>query len=166
MRTHALGSDGAGAEHIIVPAGGVARPTTPATLDAGEYNVKINGREVFKFATRIMGTALGEVLDRAGCSIADVDLFIPHQANARIIQYAASEHDLPPEKVVMDECGSVRKHLSGQHPARPLRSPERGTASCTPLSILLRKSLRAGGGEAVNPLYSKHCRKASRSIAG
>lgn len=102
IQAHLLGSDGDGAEHIIVPSGGVAHPVTHEALDENLYNIKINGREVFKFATRIMGTALGTVLDRAGRTVDDVDLFIPHQANARIIQYAATENNLPPEKVVMN----------------------------------------------------------------
>jgi 3-oxoacyl-[acyl-carrier-protein] synthase-3 len=99
---HVLGSDGEGAEHIIVPAGGVAEPITHEALDAGKMNVKMNGREVFKFATRVMGRSLGTVLEKAGLTTDDVDLFIPHQANARIIEYAANEYDLPPEKVVMN----------------------------------------------------------------
>lgn len=99
---HVLGSDEAGAEHIIVPAGGVAQPTTHEALDAGDMTVKMNGREVFKFATRVMGSALGTVLKKAEMTTDDVDLFIPHQANARIIEYAAQEYGLPPEKVVMN----------------------------------------------------------------
>ena len=99
---HVLGSDGEGAEHIIVPAGGVAEPITHEALNAGKMNVKMNGREVFKFATRVMGRSLGTVLEEAKMTTDDVDLFIPHQANARIIEYAAREYGLPPEKVVMN----------------------------------------------------------------
>lgn len=99
---HVLGSDGEGAEHIIVPAGGVAQPPTHEAINEGKINVKMNGREVFKFATRVMGTALGTVLDEAGMTANEVDLFIPHQANARIIEYAAKEYGLPSEKVVMN----------------------------------------------------------------
>ena len=102
IQAHVFGSDGEGAEDIIVPSGGVAQPVTHQALDDDLYNLKMNGREVFKFATRTMGTALGEVLDRAGRTVEDVDLFIPHQANARIIQYAATEYDLPSDKVVMN----------------------------------------------------------------
>ena len=102
LLAHRLGSDGSGAEHIIIPAGGVAQPATHEAIDAGDTGIQMNGREVFKFATRIMGTALGEVLDDAGLTPGDVDLFVPHQANARIIRYAAEEHGLPREKVVMN----------------------------------------------------------------
>ncbi len=99
---HVLGSDGSGAEHIIVPAGGVAHPPTRKALDQNLVNVKMNGREVFKFATRILGRALDEALDDAGRTVEDIDLFIPHQANARIIEYAANEVGLPMERVMVN----------------------------------------------------------------
>ena len=99
---HVLGSDGSGAEHIIVPAGGVAVPPTHETIDQGLNAIQMNGREVFKFATRVMGRALQEALDQAGLAIGDIDLFIPHQANARIIEYAAHEVGLPMDKVVIN----------------------------------------------------------------
>jgi 3-oxoacyl-[acyl-carrier-protein] synthase-3 len=97
---HVLGSDGSGAEHIIVPAGGVAIPPTRDTVD--DVAIRMNGREVFKFATRVMGRALREALNQAGMTVDDIDLFIPHQANARIIEYAAKEAGLPMEKVMMN----------------------------------------------------------------
>ncbi|MFQ5571115.1 MAG: beta-ketoacyl-ACP synthase III [Rhodothermales bacterium] len=99
---HVLGSDGAGAEHIIVPSGGVTIPPTHEAIDQGLTAIHMNGREVFKFATRIMGKALNEALDRAGLTTDDIDLFIPHQANARIIEYAAQQAHLPPEKVFVN----------------------------------------------------------------
>ncbi|WP_022836708.1 beta-ketoacyl-ACP synthase III [Salisaeta longa] len=102
LQSHVLGSDGSGAEHIIVPAGGVAQPTSHEALDANLQNVKMNGREVFKFATRIMGEALTQALDKAGRSADDIDLFVPHQANKRIIDYAAAELGLPEEKVMIN----------------------------------------------------------------
>lgn len=102
MLGHVLGSDGTGAEDIILPGGGVARPLTHERLDANEYNVKMNGRNVFRFATRIMNTALDEALANAGLGVDDIDLFVPHQANKRIIEYAANEAGLPHEKVVVN----------------------------------------------------------------
>ena len=97
---HVLGSDGSGAEHIIVPAGGVAIPPTRETVD--DVAIRMNGREVFKFATRVMGRALRESLGQAGLGMEDIDLFIPHQANLRIIEYAANEAGLPMEKVMVN----------------------------------------------------------------
>lgn len=99
---HVLGSDGAGAEHIIVPAGGIAEPPSAENVAAGRTSIKMNGREVFKFATRVMGRALMEALSQAQLSPDDIDLFIPHQANARIIEYAAQQLNLPMDKVVVN----------------------------------------------------------------
>lgn len=62
----------------------------------------MNGREVFKFAVRVMGTATIEVLRKAGMERTDVDLFVPHQANIRIIQSAMQRLELPEEKVVVN----------------------------------------------------------------
>lgn len=99
---HVLGSDGAGAEHLIVPGGAIAHPPTHAVLDAGLTSLKMNGREVFKFATRTMGRALEQALEKAGKTAADIDLFIPHQANIRIIEYAAQQAGIPREKVFVN----------------------------------------------------------------
>ncbi len=102
MRGHILGSDGAGAEHIIVPTGGVAEPVTHEGIERGEPTLEMNGREVFKFATRIMHQAVTEALDAADCTVSDIDLLVPHQANARIIQYAADALGLADDQVVMN----------------------------------------------------------------
>jgi 3-oxoacyl-[acyl-carrier-protein] synthase-3 len=99
---HVLGSDGSGAEHIIVPAGGIAEPPSAENIAEGRTSIHMNGREVFKFATRVMGTALRQALDAAGLTADDIDLFIPHQANVRIIKYAAQEAGLPMEKVMVN----------------------------------------------------------------
>lgn len=100
--SHVLGSDGSGAEHLKLPAGGVKMPITREVIDQGLNAVVMNGREVFKFATTIMGTALDEVLEKAGITADQVDLFIPHQANKRIIDYAAKRANIPAEKVIVN----------------------------------------------------------------
>ncbi|MCH8568959.1 MAG: ketoacyl-ACP synthase III [Balneolales bacterium] len=102
MLAHHLGSDGSGYEHIIQVSGGTRFPTTHERLDEGLHFLKMNGREVFKFATSVMGETLQIVLDKAGLKISDIDLFIPHQANARIIEFAAKQAGLPPEKVFIN----------------------------------------------------------------
>ena len=97
-----LGSDGSGGEHLIVPAGGAANPPSQKNLDAGLHSLKMNGREVFKFATRVLGKALRQAVQQAGLEAKDIDLFIPHQANLRIIESAAQYANLPPEKVFVN----------------------------------------------------------------
>ena len=81
-----LGSDGSGAELLIVPAGGSASPASLETVSSGSHFIRMDGKAVFRFATRVMADATRSVLDRAGLTTEDVDLVIPHQANVRIIQ--------------------------------------------------------------------------------
>jgi 3-oxoacyl-[acyl-carrier-protein] synthase-3 len=64
--------------------------------------MKMNGAEVFKFAVKVMGEAAAEAIDRAGLSIADIDLFIPHQANLRIIDASARRLELSRDKVFIN----------------------------------------------------------------
>jgi 3-oxoacyl-[acyl-carrier-protein] synthase-3 len=97
-----LGSDGSGWEHLILPAGGAVYPPSQETLDKGMHTVKMNGREVFRFATRVLGKALREAVRQAGLEIEDIDLFVPHQANIRIIKSAARFARLPEEKVFVN----------------------------------------------------------------
>lgn len=97
-----LGSDGKGYEHIILPSGGTAYPPSEASIAKRDNYLRMNGREVFKFATRIMVDSFLEVVEKAGHQVSDVDLLIPHQANARIIEYAAAKTGLPPEKVFIN----------------------------------------------------------------
>ena len=102
VHSHVLGSDGTGAEDIIVPTGGVAAPITHEGVDNDEPALEMNGREVFKFATRIMDGAVTEALSASPYTTADIDLLVPHQANARIIQYAADELGLADDQVYMN----------------------------------------------------------------
>jgi 3-oxoacyl-[acyl-carrier-protein] synthase-3 len=84
-----LGSDGSGACSLFVPAGGSRRPPSAETVAAREHYVKMQGREVFRFATRAVPESVVQALDAAGLTSADIDLFIPHQANVRIIDATA-----------------------------------------------------------------------------
>lgn len=97
-----LGSDGAKPELLWLPVGGSREPITAEVLRERRQFVQMQGNEVFKFATRIMGTAMEEALGRAGMTAADMDLFIPHQANLRIIEVASKRLNLPPEKVFIN----------------------------------------------------------------
>ena len=102
VRAFELGSEGAGYEAIIAYCPGTAEPVTHERIDARRQYLRMNGRAVFKFATTVMGASLQRVMDKAGMTPDDIDLFIPHQANARIIEYAVKKMNLPPEKVVVN----------------------------------------------------------------
>ena len=97
-----LGSEGAGAELLMQEAGGSRLPTSLDTVQNRQHYVYMNGREVFKFAVRIMGDAAVEALNRAGLKPEDVDIFVPHQANIRIIDAAAERLGMPGEKVYVN----------------------------------------------------------------
>jgi 3-oxoacyl-[acyl-carrier-protein] synthase-3 len=96
-----LGSDGSGAPHLQINMG-AREPITTETILRGDHLVHMNGREVFKFATRIMGQAAAEAIGQAGMSLSDIDLLIPHQANLRIIELAARHLGLPMDKVFVN----------------------------------------------------------------
>jgi 3-oxoacyl-[acyl-carrier-protein] synthase-3 len=97
-----LGADGGGGIHLHLPAGGSRLPTTEQTLAAGQHYVQMNGREVFKFATRVLVSSAEKVLETCGLTIDDVDVYVPHQANVRIIDHAARKLGVPPERVVVN----------------------------------------------------------------
>ncbi len=98
-----LGSDGSGADLLTLPAGGSAMPASLETVSSGAHYIKMDGRAVFRFATRVMAEATRKVLDRAGISVDDVDLIIPHQANIRIIQSSVVKQlRIPEDKVFVN----------------------------------------------------------------
>ncbi|WP_149846514.1 beta-ketoacyl-ACP synthase III [Paenibacillus sp. 37] len=97
-----LGAEGAGGSLLQMEGGGSRLPATAETVENKKHYINMNGREVFKFAVRVMGTATIEVLRKAGMERTDVDLFVPHQANIRIIQSAMQRLELPEEKVVVN----------------------------------------------------------------
>lgn len=97
-----LGADGAGGGLLELPAGGSRLPASHRTVDEKLHYIHMNGREVFKFAVRVMGDAALEVARQAGLAPGDIDVFIPHQANIRIIDAAAKRLGLSMEKVVVN----------------------------------------------------------------
>lgn len=104
-----LGAIGSGAEYIIVPVGGSAVRPTEEILKKRDHYVKINGKEVFKFSTRIVGDIIDEVLARNNMTLDDIALIIPHQANIRIIESAAKRYNCPIDKfyVNIDKYGNT-----------------------------------------------------------
>jgi 3-oxoacyl-[acyl-carrier-protein] synthase-3 len=91
-----LGADGGGGENLWLPGSGSRR------FDDPDKYVKMNGREVFKFATRVMVTSADAILAECGKTVEDVDVYVPHQANVRIIDHAARKLGIPEEKTVVN----------------------------------------------------------------
>ncbi|MEO8361079.1 MAG: beta-ketoacyl-ACP synthase III [Vicinamibacteria bacterium] len=92
--------DGTGASHLKMPAGGSLFPPTHETIDKRMHYVKQEGQAVFKYAVRKMAEASVAAVEKAGLTNDDIDLFIPHQANIRIIEAAQARLGLPDEKVI------------------------------------------------------------------
>ena len=82
--------------------------------------LQMNGREVYKFATRVLVSSAEKLLDEIGLTVDDIDLYVPHQANKRIIDHAAANLGIPEEKVVR-ERRPLREHVVRLDPALPRR---------------------------------------------
>jgi 3-oxoacyl-[acyl-carrier-protein] synthase-3 len=95
-------SDGSGGNILSVPAGGSRYPTTHETVSKKMHTIRMNGREVFRFATRVMAGATRDVIERAGLEMDDIELVIPHQANERIIESAARGLGLPMDRFMLN----------------------------------------------------------------
>jgi 3-oxoacyl-[acyl-carrier-protein] synthase III len=93
-----LGADGGGGIHLSLPGSGSRRM---ADATANGY-VHMNGREVFKFATRVLVSSAQEVLATCGLTVADVDVYIPHQANIRIMNHAQAKLGIPRERMIVN----------------------------------------------------------------
>jgi 3-oxoacyl-[acyl-carrier-protein] synthase-3 len=91
-----LGADGGGGENLWLPGSGSRYFADPDKF------VKMNGREVFKFATRVMVSSAEKILDECGLDVEEVDVYVPHQANKRIIDHAARKLGIPQEKTVVN----------------------------------------------------------------
>jgi 3-oxoacyl-[acyl-carrier-protein] synthase-3 len=95
-------SDGSGGDSLSVPAGGSRYPASAATVADGMHYIHMNGREVFRFATRVMSQATQEAVRLAKLQMDDIRLIIPHQANQRIIEAAARQLDIPMDRVMVN----------------------------------------------------------------
>jgi 3-oxoacyl-[acyl-carrier-protein] synthase III len=93
-----LGADGGGGVHLSLPGSGSRRMEDSAS----NGYVHMNGREVFKFATRVLVSSAQEVLERCGVSVDEVDVYIPHQANVRIMDHAAQKLGIPRDRMVVN----------------------------------------------------------------
>ncbi len=98
-----LGADGSAADILMMPAGGTRTPASRETVDARDHSIRMpKGREVFKRAVTEMAAACRELLEKSGHTPEDVDLLIPHQANARIMIAVADRLGVPAERSVLD----------------------------------------------------------------
>jgi 3-oxoacyl-[acyl-carrier-protein] synthase-3 len=97
-----LGSNGELGHHLILEGGGSKNPMSHQVVDRGQNYLKMNGREVFKFATRILIESTQAVLRKTNLSADDISLLIPHQANARIIEMAVRTMAFDPQKVFIN----------------------------------------------------------------
>ncbi|HUH99015.1 MAG TPA: beta-ketoacyl-ACP synthase III [Anaerolineales bacterium] len=95
-------SDGSGGDSLSLPAGGSHYPATEQTVHEGKHFIQMDGKEVFRFATRVMGRAAKEVLELSGLTTNDVQWIIPHQANYRIIETAAKYLKMPLDKFIIN----------------------------------------------------------------
>ena len=97
-----LGADGSGGPQLYMPAGGSRAPATAETVAARQHYAKMNGREVFKFATRVLVDSAEKVLDECDVPVEEVDVYVPHQANVRIIDHARKKLGIPEERTVVN----------------------------------------------------------------
>jgi 3-oxoacyl-[acyl-carrier-protein] synthase-3 len=97
-----LGADGSGGPQLYIPAGGSRTPATAESVAARQHYAKMNGREVFKFATRVLVDSAEKVLDECGVAVEEVDVYVPHQANVRIIDHARRKLGIPEERTVVN----------------------------------------------------------------
>jgi 3-oxoacyl-[acyl-carrier-protein] synthase-3 len=130
-----LGADGAGGTNLWLPGSGSRLFEDP------ERHVKMNGREVFKFATRVLVQSAEAVLGRCGLEIADVDVYVPHQANVRIIDHATKKLGVPSERVVIN----VDRYGNTSSGSIPLALADaRADGRLRPGSLVLMTGMGAG----------------------
>lgn len=97
-----LRSDGSGGDALSIPAGGSYMPASFETVSNGSHYIQMNGREVFRFATRVMASATRAAIQAAGLSLEDITWIVPHQANIRIIEKAMRDLSVPMERCVVN----------------------------------------------------------------
>lgn len=107
--SYVMGNDGTNADALKIPAGGSRLPASPETVRQKLHYLVMNGPEVFKFAVRVMAESSEEAVAKAGLTMQDIELVIPHQANYRIIEAAARRFQLPADRFVtnLDRYGNT-----------------------------------------------------------
>ena len=113
-----FGTDGRGAENLIVAAGGLRKPISATTAEEREdkggnwrsdQNLSMNGPEIFNFTLSAVPAAVKQLLERAGCTAADVDYYVFHQANRFMLERLRSKMNIPAEKFIieLEDCGNT-----------------------------------------------------------
>jgi 3-oxoacyl-[acyl-carrier-protein] synthase-3 len=102
FQTAVMRSDGSGGDLLSLPAGGSKYPTSMETISKGLHYIQMDGKAVFRFATRVMADAVRDTLQKGALTLEDIQLVVPHQANLRIIQSAARNLRLPEEKLIIN----------------------------------------------------------------
>ncbi len=102
LLSYTLGSEGEGAEMLCVPGGGSRQPLTPDAIKAGRQYLQMDGRNVFKWAVRVVNDSCRDCVAHAKLSFSDIDLVLLHQANIRIIDSAVSDFGIPRERVFVN----------------------------------------------------------------
>jgi 3-oxoacyl-[acyl-carrier-protein] synthase-3 len=102
LLSFSLHADGSGGDLLVVPAGGSRMPASHESVEDNKHTISMDGRGVYRFATRVMSASVREVVAKAGLSLDDIRLIIPHQANRRIIDSASKDLGLPPERFVIN----------------------------------------------------------------
>lgn len=104
--SYELGSDGSGGDVLIIPAGGSRMPATAETVNNKLHTISMDGKEVFKFAVRVMEKASLNALEKANLELDELDFLVPHQANIRIIDAAIKKLKIDKDKV----CVNLNKY--------------------------------------------------------
>ncbi len=97
-----LGSDGALWDALYCPGGGSANPFSEKVLAAREHYLHMDGKRVFKFATKTLTRSIQNVVEKSGLPFSEIDFMIPHQSNARIIELLTNRLKLDPQKVMVN----------------------------------------------------------------
>ncbi len=104
-----LAADGNGISLLYIPGGGSKKPTSASTIENREHYIKMQGREIYKFAVHRMQTLIADAMEKCHLTVDDVAMVVPHQVNLRIIDSACNHMGFPPEKLFIniDKTGNT-----------------------------------------------------------
>jgi 3-oxoacyl-[acyl-carrier-protein] synthase-3 len=102
VRYTKMAADGSGWELLNIPSGGAKRPPSAETVQKREHYIKLNGREIYKFAVHKMQLLIEDAMKNCNLGVNDIDLIVPHQVNKRIIDSACRHLGFPAEKVFLN----------------------------------------------------------------